>query len=368
MRCALARPLTSRRLARRVLVLGAMLVITARPAVAQEMGETDMPRLTFPLFHLGLFGNVDYTARAAAGDNSGFRNGGLDVFVTSQLSDRFSGLVELLFDMFGPTLVPDLERLQIAYDHSEALRLIAGRVHSPLVRWNLAIHHGVFLQTPIDRPVMTAGEDSPGLWPIHFVGLIASGRLDQLGGLTYTAGIGNGRAPVLEHVQVTRDANEHKALLFGLGIAPASILGLDLGVTGYLDRVPIENEPIDEFDVTVSGSYIARGLELRGEWGRMRHEPLASTESYTTHGWYLLASRALPGRLERVRPYVMVDRLEVPEDFSFFQRVSDRSAWIAGFRWDADAAVAVKADFRSQRIGRRDRDGLVRFQVAFALN
>jgi hypothetical protein len=30
--------------------------------------------------------------------------------------------------------------------------------------------------------------------------------------------------------------------------------------------------------------------------------------------------------------------------------------------------VALKADFRSQRIGNGQRDSLVRFQVAFALN
>jgi hypothetical protein len=345
----------------------AWLLGAAAPGAAQETGA-ETPKLSFPLFHLGLFGNVDYIARAAQGDHSGFRNGGLDLFVTSQLSDRWSGLVEMLFDMFGSTLTPDLERLQIGFDHSDELRIMVGRMHSPLVRWNLTIHHGVFLQTPIDRPAMTAGEDAPGLWPVHFVGFLASGRFASVGGLTYTIGFANGRAALLENVQVTRDANNHKAVLLGIGISPPTIVGLDLGVTGYLDRIPAEGGAVDEKDVTFSGSYVARGLELRGEWGLMRHEPAGSNERFETTGWYLLASRSLGGRLERVRPYILLDRLRVPEGFDFFQRVSDRSAWVAGVRWDADAAVAVKADFRSQRVGTGNRDGLVRVQIAFSLN
>jgi hypothetical protein len=338
-------------------------------AQAQELGiEEQHPVMTFPAFHLGLFGNVDYVAMAAAGDNSGFRNGGLDLFVTSQLSERWSGLVEMLFEAAGGTLITDLERIQVNYDHSDELRLTAGRIHSPLARWNLSIHHGVFLQTPIDRPAMTVGEDAPGVFPIHFVGLLASGRLVQFGGITYTAGIGNGRAPVLEQVQITRDANEHKAIIVGLGISPPAVVGLDVSVTGYIDRIPAETGAIDERDFTLSASYLARGWELRGEWGRMHHEPAGSNVDYDTDGWYLLMSRGLPGNFETVRPYVMVDRLEVPAGFEFFERVRDRSAWMAGLRWDADPAVALKVDYRSQRIGGGERDGLVRLQLAFSLN
>ena len=343
-------------------------LLSASGAAAQEEPDIPLTTVQYPVFHLGLFGNVDYTAVAAAGDNSGFRNGGLDLFVTSQLSDRWSGLVELLFETSGGALVTDLERIQLNYDHSDELRVTAGRIHSPLARWNLSIHHGVFLQTPIDRPAMTAGEDSPGLFPIHFVGVLVSGRFRRLSGLTYAAGIGNGRGTALEQVQTARDANDHKAVLLGMGIAPPGIIGLDLSVTGYLDRVPAASGPIDERDVTVSASYVAHGLELRGEWGRMRHESENDGATHRTTGWYVLASRSLPGGLEMVRPYVMVDRLRVPDAFEFFSRVPDRSAWMAGVRWDPDPAVALKGEFRSQRIGAGDRDGLIRFQLAFALN
>jgi hypothetical protein len=64
----------------------------------------------------------------------------------------------------------------------------------------------------------------------------------------------------------------------------------------------------------------------------------------------------------------MVDRLRVADDFAYFSRLADRSAWMAGVRWDADAAVALKAEVRSQRVGGGERDGLLRFQLAFALN
>lgn len=345
-----------------------LLLTCISPVSAQEPLEPPHALVQYPVFHLGLFGNVDYTAVAAGGDNAGFRNGGLDLFVTSQLSDRWSGLVEMLFETSGGALVTDLERIQLNFDHSDELRVTAGRIHSPVARWNLSIHHGVFLQTPIDRPALTAGEDAPGAFPVHFVGLIVSGRFRKAGGLTYTAGIGNGRGPTLEQVQTTRDANDHKAVLLGIGVSPAAALGLDVSVTGYLDRIPTEDGAIDERDVTLSASYVAHGFELRGEWGRLSHELEADGATHRTTGWYVLAARSLPGRLERVRPYAMVDRLHVADDFTYFGRLVDRSAWMAGVRWDADAAVALKAEVRSQRVGAGDRDALLRFQLAFALN
>ncbi len=151
-------------------------------------------------------------------------------------------------------------------------------------------------------------------------------------------------------------------------MSPAAALGLDVSVTGYLDRIPTEDGAIDERDVTLSASYVAHDFELRGEWGRLSHELEADGATHRTTGWYVLAARSLPGRLERVRPYAMVDRLHVADDFTYFGRLVDRSAWMAGVRWDADAAVALKAEVRSQRVGAGDRDALLRFQLAFALN
>jgi hypothetical protein len=347
-----------------VTVLFAILCSTSW--VAPTAAQDPITGVRYPNFHLGVFGNVDFIAIPPESGRTGFRNGALDLFATSQVSERFSGLVELVFETLDGSLVTDLERYQISFDHSDMLRLTAGRVHNPLVRWNVTQHHGTFLQTPIDKPGMTEWEDVPGLWPVHFVGVIASGRFNNALGLSYTAGVGNGRGSILDEIQTADDRNDHKALLGGVGISPPSVVGLDLSVTAYLDRIPAESGEIDETDFTISGSYVARGYELRSEWSRMSHETAAQT--FKTTGWYVLLSRHLPGSLENVRPYVMIDRLDVDESFEFLEGAVDQSNWIIGARYDVDASIALKADYRSQKFGTTEREGLLRFQLSFSLN
>src|SRR5690606_23409084 len=140
-----------------------------------------------------------------------------------------------------------------------------------------------------------------------------------------------------------------------------------LSVSGYWDRIPAEAGEISERDIAVAGSYVARGYDLRGEWSRMHHETEDGSD-YTTTGWYVLVSRSLSGRLESVRPYLMLDRLEVADGLSYFGSAQDQSSFTAGARWDVDPAVALKADVRSQRIGVREREVIARLQIAFALN
>ncbi|MGH7505247.1 MAG: hypothetical protein ACRELX_06335 [Longimicrobiales bacterium] len=354
--------------ARWIGVLAAVLSGAAVPrAAAQELTDPPVTHPAFPNFHLGVFGNIDFVASPAEDETSGFRNGALDLFATSQLSDRWSGLIELLFSNTSGGLVTSLERIQIAYDHSDALRLSAGRLHNPLVHWNVVHHHGVFLQTPITKPAMTEGESARGLWPVHFVGAMVTGRFANLLGVTYTLGAGNGRGATLGEIQVGADRNEHKALIAGIGISPAGAVGLELSVTGYWDRVPAPDGEIRERDITVSGSYVARGYELRSEWGRLEHE-IAGGDDFQTTGWYVLLARRLPGALENIRPYVLLDRLEAAGGLAFLEDAPDQSSFAAGARWDVDPAVALKADVRSQRIGGGAREALVRLQLAFALN
>lgn len=353
------------RAGRSLCLAGVFIALLGMPAAGQE--DPPITRRAYPVFHLGVFGNADLVALAPSGQRSSFRNGALDLFMTSQLSERWTGLVEVLLEVVGGEPLTDIERLQVSYEHSELLRITAGRVHSPLIRWNIAHHHGLFLQTTIDKPALTRSEDTPGLWPVHFVGVTVTGRLADALGLSYAAGIGNGRGATPDQVQINSDLNSHKAVLFGLGLAPRALLGLDLSVTGYLDRIPRPLGALDETNIMAAVSYLARGYELRSEFGYMNMDPDIGSDFEST-GWYVMASRHLPGGLENLRPYVMVERLDVAEGLDYLSDVDDQSAWMAGLRFDLNSAIALKGDYRSQRIGGGERDDLIRFQLAFSLN
>lgn len=329
---------------------------------AEEDAASFAPRLA-----IAGFGDVGYTAQPPQGENASVQIGGFDLYATGSISEHWSALLELVFENDDNQLVTDLERFVVSYEHSNLLRIDGGRTHSPIVRWNLTQHHGVFLQTPIERPAIARFEDQPGLWPVHFVGLTVSGALQEASGFSYLAGVGNGRGPVLDEVQAGSDANGRKAALLSLGAAPRAASGFDVHATAYWDDIPASAGSIGERIFTGSASYLANALEVRAEWSRMEHRPDTRSEIYRTTGWYVLASRRLPGRLDALRPYVMRDRLLAADDDAFLEGAADYDAWVFGLRADFGGAVALKGEYASERVGDGERDSVVRFQAAVSL-
>jgi hypothetical protein len=348
------------------LLLGVSLILpgSAHAQAAAPDAASSAAAEAQPSLRLVLFGNVDVLARPPEGEHAGFSMGPLVFYATGRISDHWSALAELVFENDDNTLVTDLERLLLAYEFSDELRFDIGRHHNPLVRWNVTLHHGLFMQTPIERPAMARFEDEPGLWPVHFVGLRVSGRRSDGLGLRYEAGAGNGRGAITDEIQVSGDRNRNKAAFVSLGIGPAFAPGWELYLTGYADRIPAAGGDLRERDFTVATNYLAHGAEVRAEWGRMRHEPVAGGSARNTTGWYVLASRHLPGRAHDVRPYVFLDHLRVAADEAFLAGTPDESSWTAGLRWDASAGAALKFEYRSRKIGAGDREGIVRAQVA----
>ena len=310
------------------------------------------------------FGDVNYLASAPDGEFGGFQNGALDLFATSRLSDRWSALAELVFETDGNSLATDLERFQFTFEQSDALRLSAGRMHNPFLRWPITNHHGLYNQTPIDRPIIARWEDAPGLWPTHFVGLMAHGRFPDALGFSYELGIGNGRGRILDEIQVGADRNGQRAVVASVGVSPDAIPGLGAYVSGYFDRIPADSGSLRERDVTASASYVRGDIELRGEWSRMGHEPVGSDSTYRTVGWYLLAAYRLSERLARVKPYLLIEGLDAAKGEAFLEGAANEDAWAAGLRWDPNQWVALKADYRSRKIEGSNRDGVVRAQLA----
>ena len=117
------------------------------------------------------------------GGNSTFALGIMDLFVTSQISEKFSYLSEIGFeaDPSSNGIGVDLERAQITFMQGPRFSLSAGRTHAMLGYYNTAFHHGTWFQTAIDRPRIFEFEDSGGPLPIHNVGVSAMGALPSGG-------------------------------------------------------------------------------------------------------------------------------------------------------------------------------------------
>jgi hypothetical protein len=68
--------------------------------------------------------------------------------------------------------------------------------------------------------------------------------------------------------------------------------------------------------------------------------------------------------LSTLRPYVLIDRLDVAHDEPYFAGLEDQRAWSAGVRWDATSHLVLKGDYQSQTAGEPGQERRIRLQVA----
>jgi hypothetical protein len=178
------------------------------PESGQSQSENSMSErmdIGRTLLRIRGFGDVSLHGDTGKGDTTSFTLGQLNLFVTSDISDKFKFLSEIVFEggpdnIYGVTrgtanfITIDVERYFLQYSYNDYLNLAAGRFHTGIGYYNTAYHHSTWFQTTTDRPFLFNFEDRGGVLPVHMVGvsasgLIPSGRL----GLHYVAEVGNNR-------------------------------------------------------------------------------------------------------------------------------------------------------------------------------
>ena len=99
------------------------------------------------------FGDFSYVA-TELDRQEGFHMGQMVGHVIADIDERltFFGEVSVTGKDTGYSI--EIERAQVQYDFADALRISAGRFHTPVGYWNTAFHHGSWLQTSVARPEM----------------------------------------------------------------------------------------------------------------------------------------------------------------------------------------------------------------------
>ncbi|MEE9281212.1 MAG: hypothetical protein V3V67_13655, partial [Myxococcota bacterium] len=167
----------------------------------RSAGRSGPPRL-----NLRGFGHVQYDlSRTSPRDGdpteetNHFTVGPLVLFISSQIAEDISFYSETEWDFSqdGKGKL-DVERLMLNYAFAPWLNIGAGRGHTALGYWNQRYHHGTWLQTTTERPLIYAVPGDGGLLPIHFAGLEFTGSFDTAAGLvSYHANVANGRGDEL---------------------------------------------------------------------------------------------------------------------------------------------------------------------------
>src|SRR6185312_1674443 len=120
-----------------------------------------------------------------------------DLFITSQLNDRFSFLGESVFK-YEKSSASDfnvsIERLIVKYNYYGNHNIIIGKVHTPINYWNDTYHHGRVFYPTIESPMLFDAE----IIPLHTTGVNFQGH--DLGnikfGYDFLIGNGLGSSPV----------------------------------------------------------------------------------------------------------------------------------------------------------------------------
>jgi ribosomal protein L12E/L44/L45/RPP1/RPP2 len=332
-----------------------------------EHAEAERMDVSKTLLRVRGFGDVtfhgdNYHPAGLPGDKTAFTLGQLNLFVTSDISDKFKFLSEIVFEA-GPdniygvtrgtanTFGVDVERYLLTYSRNEYFNLSAGRYHTAIGYYNTAFHHSTWLQTTTGRPLLFSFEDQGGILPIHNVGVEAYGSIPSGSlGLHYVAEVGNGResrAPIEEEpVQNIVTESNHKAVNFELFARPTKVPGLQVGFSVYRDQLLPNNLPVAETILAAHAVYSTPTFEWLNEALVVRHTPEGG-HSFETPGWYSQISR----RFGSYRPYFRYQYINASPNEPIFPDIGLRAGPSAGMRYDASESVALKLqyDFTSLR-------------------
>lgn len=293
------------------------------------------------------FGDVNLRGSNQKGATTSFALGQLDLFVTSDVSERFRFLSEIVFEADQATNAfgVDVERLLLQYSPSDYFKVAVGRYHTAIGYYNTAYHHSTWLQTATGRPFLFQFEDNGGILPIHNVGVTASGLIPS-GPLQlhYVAEVGNGRASHAgaEAVQNVFDENNGKAVNFALFATPERIPGLQAGFSVYHDNLTPLNRPnIGETILAAHGVIMRPNFEWLNEALLIRHAPNGSPRVFNTPGFYTQISK----RFGSYRPYFRYQYVNASDSEPVFPDVGLRQGPSAGLRYDASESVALKLQY-----------------------
>ena len=303
------------------------------------------------LLNIRGFGDYSFHGQNQKGTTTSFSLGQIDLFVASNMSDRFRFVTDLVFEKGrGNDYEEDLERVLLEYRNSDYFKLAFGRDHTAIGYYNLAFRHSSWWQTATGRPFLFLFEDEGGILPGHIVGASASGEIPSGKlGLHYIAQVGNGRRsmPGAQPVQNFVDENNHKSFDLNLFSRPEAVPGLQVGFSVYRDVLsPPISTRVGETILNAYAVFARSKLEWLNEALLIRHAPQGLPHLFNTAGFYTQISQGFGS----FRPYVRYQFVNAPNNEPIFRPVYNVSVGLrqgpsVGVRYDFSESVAGKLQY-----------------------
>ena len=282
-----------------------------------------------------------------------------DLFITSQLNDRFSFLGESVFkfELSSPTdFNVSIERLIIKYNYYGNNNIVIGKVHTPLNYWNDTYHHGRVLFPTIGRPLLFDAD----IIPLHTTGVNFQGHDfgDVKFGYDFMIGNGLGSSPVA-------DNDKYKSVTAAVHIKPVD--NLRIGASYYNDVISKDatvedkqiNWKVNQQLVSGSVAYFGKKFELLAE------STMAFDHTDTTGTKHTVASYIYSGFkiTPKIIPYIRVDNLHYQEGEIYFTK-DNTTAFVAGMRYQINYLAVVKLEYQHTKKEIEGIDDKLTLQIA----
>src|SRR6202158_5479291 len=337
------------------------------PEPQAEHAMSEGMDLNKTLLRIRGFSDVTLHGSNLKGDHTSFSLGQVDLFVTSDVSEKLKFLSEVVFEAGRDnSFCVDIERFVSTYSFGDILNVGVGRFHSAIGYYNTAYHHSTWLQTTTGRPFLFLFEDQGGILPIHHVGVTASGRIPSgTLGLHYVAEVGNGRnsrSPLDEQVQNVVDKNTHRAVIFAVFARPEAVRGLQTVLSIYRDLLaPLNSPRIGETIFAAHAVYVGPTFEWLNEALLIRHAPQGTPRVFETPGFYTQISK----RFGSYRPYMRYQYVNASRSEPVFPDVGLRHGPSVGLRYDLSDFVALKLQYDYTARGRDQAIHALALQACF---
>jgi hypothetical protein len=315
-----------------------------------EQAAARQMEIHYPSLQIRGFGDVNFAATDQKGTTSGFYLGQFDLHLASALSRKVSYYGEVTFNAQATGYTLEVERSIIRYDYNDFFKISFGRYHTPIGYWNTAFHHGAWLQTSISRPDMV--KIGGVLIPVHFVGVLVEGNIPSgWAGLSYSAGLGNGRGTILSRPGDAGDINNNRAWVANLYSRPVKLYGLQMGVSLYKDKITLPGTPPTgtNFDEWISAAHVVwtkETPEFLSEFANIHHRNILTGFVTNTQAYYAQIGYRLPWLEKSLKPYYRFEHTHMPLSEQVFSTNQDLVGSIIGLRYDITNYAAFKGEYR----------------------
>lgn len=319
--------------------------------------------------------NYEHPAIIDDGDNF-FYLGSLSFVINASFGDNYRTLSETVLEgKRDDKISTSVERLwgQWIYDDSFAAKV--GTEHNPISRWNQLYHHGRWLETSIDRPILAYFEGEQGILPLHRTGVELSGSFQgESGRWEYFAFVSNGRGEEPSDKQRTSDANDQKAVDAGLAYQFFGVADfLRLGCSVTVDKIPDDEGSTDPRRAHSIHEYIAAAnaqwrqgpVEVLSEYAFIKHDVVSGGEYYNNTGYVQVAYM-----IDDWTPYSRIGYRTMDEGDPFYMSDNrDLDLWLSvlGVRVDLTPNLAVKTQFSYGRGDERSGSGSISDEDIYAV-